>query len=194
MKGMVKAPPRYSVEQVEQMTREWVESMVVGLSLCPFAAPVVKDNTLRYVVTAAREGEALVAAFLAEVEQLQASDEQTMSTTLFIVPEGLGDFYQYLDHLHLFEDLLQQAGLEGVLQLASFHPGYLFAGVPEDDLSHWSNRSPWPTFHIIREAEMSRALAHYPNPEQIPERNIKRLRALGRDALIERFPPFADYC
>ncbi|RTE65376.1 DUF1415 domain-containing protein [Amphritea opalescens] len=191
---MVKTQQDYSVEQVEELTRQWVESMVVGLNLCPFAAPVVKDESLRYAVTQASAGEALVEAFLAEVERLVQADEQSLSTTLFIVPTGLEDFYDYLDQLQLFENLLQQAGLEGVLQLASFHPGYLFAGVAEDDLSHWSNRAPWPTFHIIREAEMSRALAHYSHPEQIPERNIQRLRALGREALIERFPPFADYC
>nr|WP_320136335.1 DUF1415 domain-containing protein [uncultured Amphritea sp.] len=191
---MVKTQQGYSAEQVEQLTRQWVESMVVGLNLCPFAAPVVKDQSLRYAVTEAEGGEALVAAFLAEVERLVEADEQSLSTTLFIVPTGLADFYDYLDQLQLFENLLQEAGLEGVLQLASFHPGYLFAGVAEDDLSHWSNRAPWPTFHIIREAEMSRALAHYSHPEQIPERNIQRLRALGREALIKRFPPFADYC
>ncbi|MDX2424148.1 MAG: DUF1415 domain-containing protein [Amphritea sp.] len=191
---MVKTQQVYSAEQVEQLTRQWVESMVVGLNLCPFAAPVVKDHSLRYAVTEAEGGEALVAAFLAEVERLVEADEQSLSTTLFIVPTGLADFYDYLDQLQLFENLLQEAGLEGVLQFASFHPGYLFAGVAEDDLSHWSNRAPWPTFHIIREAEMSRALAHYSHPEQIPERNIQRLRALGREALIKRFPPFADYC
>ena len=184
----------YSSGQIEQITRQWVETMVVGLNLCPFAAPVVRDNSLRYAVTQAQESESLVAAFLAEIELILAADEKDISTTLFIVPAGLEDFYDYLDYLRLFEELLQEAGLEGVLQLASFHPGYLFAGVPEDDLSHWSNRSPWPAFHIIREAEMGRALTHYANPEQIPERNIQRLRELGRAGLIERFPPFADYC
>ncbi|BBB27914.1 DUF1415 domain-containing protein [Amphritea japonica] len=191
---MAKAQQHYSTEQIEQLTRQWVETMVVGLNLCPFAAPVVKDNSLRYAITDARGSESLVAAFMAEIEQLLAASEKEISTTLFIVPTGLEDFYDYLDHLRLFEELLEQAGLEGVIQLASFHPGYLFHGVAEDDLSHWSNRSPWPVFHIIREAEMSRALTHYSNPEQIPERNIKRLRELGREALIERFPPFADYC
>jgi len=184
----------YSSGQIEQITRQWVETMVVGLNLCPFAAPVVRDNSLRYAVTQAQESESLVAAFLAEIELILAADEKDISTTLFIVPAGLEDFYDYLDYLRLFEELLQEAGLEGVLQLASFHPGYLFAGVPEDDLSHWSNRSPWPAFHIIREAEMGRALTHYANPEQIPERNIQRLRELGRAGLIELFPPFADYC
>ncbi|WP_299200354.1 DUF1415 domain-containing protein [uncultured Amphritea sp.] len=191
---MAKTQQHYSSEQVEKITRQWVETMVVGLNLCPFAAPVVKDNSLRYAVTEAQESESLVAAFLAEIELIQAASETDISTTLFIVPVGLEDFYDYLDHLRLFEELLVESGLDGVLQLASFHPGYLFAGVPEDDLSHWSNRTPWPAFHIIREAEMGRALAHYANPEQIPERNIKLLRELGREGLIERFPPFADYC
>lgn len=191
---MVKTQQRYSAEQVEKITRQWVETMVVGLNLCPFAAPVVKDNSLRYAVTAAQESESLVAAFLAEIELIQTASEADISTTLFIVPAGLEDFYDYLDHLRLFEELLVESGLDGVLQLASFHPGYLFAGVPEDDLSHWSNRSPWPAFHIIREAEMGRALTHYAKPEQIPERNIKLLRELGRERLIALFPPFADYC
>ena len=191
---MAKTQQSYTTEQIVALTQQWVETMVVGLNLCPFAAPVVREGSLRYAVTDAQESESLVAAFMVEVELLMAANEKEISTTLFVVPTGLEDFYDYLDHLRLFEELLEQAGLEGVLQLASFHPGYLFQGVAEDDLSHWSNRSPWPAFHIIREAEMERALTHYANPEQIPERNIKLLRELGREGLIERFPPFADYC
>jgi len=183
-----------SAESVCSLTRRWVETMVVGLNLCPFAAPVVKDESLRYSVSEAIEREALVADFLKQIEAIQLADEDDIATTLLIVPHMLQDFYDYLDMLALFEELLQDAGLEGVLQLASFHPGYLFGGVKENDLSHWTNRSPYPTFHIIREAQMSRALTHYKNPEQIPERNMKLLRDLGRQGLIERFPPFADYC
>ena len=181
-------------ESVSSLTRRWVETIVVGLNLCPFAAPVVKDESLRYSVSEATEKEALVADFLQQIEAIQLADEDVIATTLLIVPHMLQDFYDYLDMLALFEELLQDAGLEGVLQLASFHPGYLFGGVEENDLSHWTNRSPYPTFHIIREAQMSRALTHYKNPEQIPERNMKLLRELGRQSLIERFPPFADYC
>ncbi|WP_432471376.1 DUF1415 domain-containing protein [Amphritea sp. HPY] len=181
-------------ESVTSLTRRWVETMVVGLNLCPFAAPVVQDESLRYSVSTAIEREALVADFLQQIEAIQQSDEAEIATTLLIVPRMLQDFYDYLDTLALFEELLQDAGLEGVLQLASFHPGYLFGGVDENDLSHWTNRSPYPTFHIIREAQMSRALTHYKNPEQIPERNMQLLRDLGRQGLIERFPPFADYC
>lgn len=185
---------QYRSTEVEQITRQWVETMVVGLNLCPFAAPVVKDESLRYRVSGAQETEALVAEFLSELELILAADEADIATTLFVVPAGLESFDDYLDTLALFEDLLEQAGLAGIFQLASFHPEYLFDGVPEEDMSHWTNRSPWPAFHIIREAQMSRALQHYKNPEQIPERNIQLLQELGRDGLIERFPPFADYC
>lgn len=185
---------KYSVEQVEQISRQWVETMVVGLNLCPFAAPVVKDNSLRYSVIEESDTEKQAALFLAEVDRLLNADEQDIATTLFIVPRGLEDFYDYLDQLAYFEELLEQAGLSGILQLASFHPQYLFGGVDEQDLSHWTNRSPWPTFHIIREAQMSRALANYKDPEQIPERNMALLRKLGREGLIKRFPPLADYC
>lgn len=185
---------QYSHAEIEQMTRQWVETMVVGLNLCPFAAPVVKDGSLRYSLSEAADEEGLVSGFLNELELILAADETDIATTLFIVPEGLESFDDYLDTLALFEDLLEQAGLSGIFQLASFHPDYLFEGVAEDDMSHWTNRSPWPAFHIIREAQMSRALQHYKNPEEIPERNMQLLREMGREGLIERFPPFADYC
>ncbi|MEH6576178.1 MAG: DUF1415 domain-containing protein [Amphritea sp.] len=185
--------PVVSVDAVRNLTQEWVETIVVGLNLCPFAAPVVKDGSLRYAVSEAMDAEALVKDFLSEVELIQQAEEEDVATTLFIVPRMLEDFYDYLDMLALFEELLQDAGLNGVLQLASFHPGYLFGGVPAEDISHWTNRSPYPAFHIIREAQMSRALASFKYPEEIPERNIQLLRSLGREGLIERFPPLADY-
>ena len=185
---------KYSDNQVVELTRKWVETIVVGLNLCPFAAPVVKDNSLRYSVARAENADLLASNFLSEIETVMAAAEGEIATSLFIVPEGLEDFGDYLDLLSLFEELLEEAGLAGILQLASFHPQYLFDGVAEDDLSHWTNRSPWPMFHIIREAQMSRALTQYKNPEDIPERNIALLREMGRDELIKRFPPFADYC
>lgn len=185
---------RITPKTATELTRSWVETMVVGLNLCPFAAPVVKDESLRYAVSLAETEDALVADFLSEIERVQQATEEDVATTLLIAPVMLQDFYDYLDMLALFEDLLLEAGLDGVLQLASFHPQYLFGGVDADDISHWTNRSPYPTFHIIREAQMSRALTHYKDPEEIPERNMRLLRKLGREGLIERFPPFADYC
>lgn len=181
-------------DDVRQLTEDWVRSMVVGLNLCPFAAPVLKDQSLRFFVSEATTEKQLTADYLQELDNLMQADEKDISTTLLIAPYMLADFYDYLDMLTEFEILLERAELEGVLQLASFHPGYLFGGVPADDISHWTNRAPYPTFHIIREAQMSRALTSFKNPEDIPERNIQRLEKLGRDGLIKRFPPFADYC
>lgn len=183
----------YSEAEVISFSRQWVELIVVGLNLCPFASPVVRHNTLRYAVSESSELEGLTCDFLNELNMIQQADEKEIATSLLIMPRAVSDFYDYLDVLAHFEKLLAKAGLSGIFQLASFHPAYLFAGVETDDLSHWTNRSPFPMIHIIREDQMSRVLMHYDNPEEIPERNIKRLRELGREGLIKRFPPFSEF-
>ncbi|UTW10848.1 DUF1415 domain-containing protein [Marinobacterium rhizophilum] len=184
----------FDIEQVCRLTRRWVEVMVVGENLCPFAASVLKRDQIRFAVSQAQDGAGVARDFLAELALIQQTPEDDIATTLLIVPAALGDFYDYLDALAQCEELITDAGLEGVFQLASFHPNYRFGGVPPDDISHWTNRSPYPMFHLLREGQMSRVLAHYPDPDAIPERNIEHLRALGREGLIARFPPFADYC
>jgi hypothetical protein len=184
----------YSPEQVRALTRRWLEVMVVGENLCPFAAPVLKRAQIRFAVSEAQTAAAIAADFLQELDLIQQAPEDEIATTLLIVPRALGDFYDYLDLLAHCEDLIAEAGLDGVFQLASFHPRYRFTGVPADDISHWTNRAPFAMFHLLREGQMSRVLAHYPDPDAIPERNIEHLRALGRDGLIRLFPPFADYC
>jgi uncharacterized protein len=191
---MNKTLTEYSPEQVLALTQRWVEVMVVGENLCPFAAPVLRREQIRYAVCEARTTEAINSAFLQELERIQQAPEDDIATTLLIMPRALGDFYQYLDMLAHCEDLIAAAGLEGVFQLASFHPRYRFGGVPASDISHWTNRAPFPMFHLLREGQLSRVLAHYPDPDAIPQRNIEHLRALGRDGLIRLFPPFADYC
>ncbi len=183
----------YSEAEVISFSRQWVETIVVGLNLCPFASPVVRNNTLRYAVSESVDTEELANDFLYELNLIQAADEKEIATSLLIMPRAVADLYDYLDLLAHFEKLLAKAGLSGEFQLASFHPAYLFAGVDADDLSHWTNRSPFPMVHIIREGQMSRVLMHYENPEEIPERNIKLLRELGREGLLERFPPFAAF-
>ncbi len=183
----------YSEADVIAYTRQWVETIVVGLNLCPFASPVVRKNTLRYAVSESEDVDALANDFVNELSLIQEADEKEIATTLLIMPRAVTDLYDYLDLLAYFEKLLAKAELSGVFQLASFHPAYLFAGVDADDLSHWTNRSPFPMIHIIREGQMSRVLMHYENPEEIPERNIKLLRELGREGLLKRFPPFAEF-
>jgi len=185
---------QYTPDEVEALCRLWVDTLVVGENLCPFAAPVVKNATLRYAISDATRDEEIAQGFLQELELIHQSPEDEIATTLYIVPGALSDFYDYLDMLALLERLLKQSGLAGTFQLASFHPGYLFGGVPADDLSHWTNRMPFPCFHIIREGQMSRVLMNYPDPDAIPERNMALMRSLGREGLIKLFPPFADYC
>jgi hypothetical protein len=185
--------PAYTPENAVALTRQWVEAIVVGLNLCPFAAPVVNNATIHYALCEGHSAEAVIQAFLAELDRIQSSPEDELATTLLITPYALEDFEQYLDTLDILQGLLERSGLGGILQLASFHPLYRFAGVPEQDITNWTNRSPFPCFHIIREGMMSRVLMGYDNPEQIPERNMALMRELGREGMIAKYPPYADY-
>ena len=186
--------PNHSQHPALALTHQWLETMVVGLNLCPFARPVLVEDTLHYAVCEDSEFEQLAAFFLEQLELIQLAGETEIATSLLVMPNGVADFYDYLDLVAECEYLLKRAGLSGRFQLASFHPGYLFDGVDADDVSHWSNRSPYPMLHIIREDQISRVLANFGDPELIPERNIALLRKLGKEGLIERFPPLADYC
>jgi uncharacterized protein len=167
-----------------EQTLQWLQAVVVGLNLCPFAAPVITAKQLHIDVCDQQQLELLAAAILKQLDLLQQSAESDIATSLLVFSRGLKDFNAYLDLLDTANDLLSQAGLEGVIQIASFHPDYCFHGVEEDDVSNYSNRSPYPMLHFIREAQLSRVLDYYPNPEQIPEDNIRRLRALGKEQLI----------
>jgi len=174
-----------AIEQAAAHTRRWIERFVVGLELCPFAAPTLSDNTLRIAVCDKTAEEELAKALLEELDLLQREPESEVSTSVLVFQKALADFDDYLDFLGLAEALLEECGLEGVVQIASFHPDYCFEGVPADDAANATNRSPYPMLHFIREAALTRALAHYPDPEDIPQRNIDRLRALGADAIAE---------
>lgn len=173
-------------QQVLDETRCWVEQVVVALNLCPFAAAPVKGERIRYVHCAEREVEGIYRALLTEMEQLVGLPESEAETCLFVVPVGLEDFDTYLELFEIAEAVIPEAGLDGILQLASFHPDYCFEGAPVDDPSNYTNRSPHPMFHLIREAPLARALENYPNPEAIPERNMALLREMGLEAVRER--------
>ena len=168
-----------------QQTRQWLETIVVGLNLCPFAAPVLKADGVHIDVCEAKDDQAIISAVLEQLDQLQQTDESTMATSLLVFSNGLREFDQYWSLVEVASELLQQVGLEGVIQIASFHPDYCFEGVPEDDVSHYTNRSPYPMLHFIREAQLSRALANYPEPELIPDNNIRKLQAMGKPALLK---------
>ena len=168
-----------------QQTRQWLETIVVGLNLCPFAGPVLKADGVHIDVCPAEQDRAIIAAVLEQLDQLQQTDESTIATSLLVFSNGLKDFDQYWSLVEVANELLQQVGLEGVIQIASFHPDYCFEGVPEEDVSHYTNRSPYPMLHFIREAQLSRALGNYPQPELIPDNNIRKLQALGKPALLK---------
>jgi hypothetical protein len=162
-------------------TRAWVERAVIGLNLCPFAkAPQVK-GLVRYVLSEAADAEALLAALVSELRLLAESPADRVETTLLIHPRVLGDFADYNDFLGLAEGAVAELGLEGVVQVASFHPRYQFADSAPDDVANATNRSPYPTLHLLREDSIARAVAAFPEAEAIYEANIETMERLGAE-------------
>ena len=172
-----------AVGATERKTRAWLADVVVGLNLCPFARPVVGSDALRIEVCQASDPESVAGALVNEVAVIQNASEADIATTLVVFPNALAEFEAYLEFLDNAELLLQEMNLRGVLQLASFHPRYQFAGEPVDAISHFTNRAPFPMVHILREAMVTRALEGFPNPEEIPKRNIRTLEGLGHERI-----------
>ncbi len=167
--------------EVERRTRAWVEHAIVGLNLCPFAkAPMVKGQ-IRYFVSETTDPRVLLDELCAQMEALMAADPSEVETTLLIHPNVLGDFLDFNDFLDAAEAALVELGHEGVLQIASFHPDYRFEGTDDDDLGNASNRAPFPTLHLLREASVERAVEAFPEAEAIFENNLRTLEALGAD-------------
>ena len=169
--------------EVERKTLAWVKDFVIGLNLCPFARPLLASEALRVTVCEANDDEGVAAALLDEIQLIQKASESEVATTLVVFPNALQGFDGYLAFLDGAQQLLEEMDLLGVLQLASFHPDYRFDGEPMDAASHFTNRAPFPMIHLLREDMVTRALETYPNPEQIPERNIQKLEDLGLERL-----------
>jgi len=157
--------------------------VVVGLNLCPFAKRELVKNRVRFVVTNATSEGPLLVALEDELELL--SNKASVETTLLIHPDVLQDFYTYNQFLNSADALLQQMKLEGVYQIASFHPDYQFGGTEQDDVENYTNRSPYPMLHLIREESLERAIASYPDVDNIPERNKKLMESLGEIKMKE---------
>lgn len=168
--------------RVQAETMAWLEHAVIGLNLCPFARAVHVRGAVRCVVSPARDAEALLAALVEEMQALVAADPTVVETTLLVHPFVLQDFLDFNDFLDVADEALEQLGLDGVLQVASFHPDYRFADTDEDDITNASNRSPWPTLHLLREASIDRVLDAGADPQAVVERNLETLRALGSPA------------
>ncbi len=164
-------------------TTEWLEKIVIGLNLCPFAKAVHVKNQIRYVVSTAINCDALLADLKRELCLLVASDSEQIESTLLIHPDVLTDFVEYNDFLSVCDSAIEELKLDGVVQVASFHPQYQFADANIDDVSNYTNRSPYPTLHLLREASVTRALESFPDAARIYEKNIATLQKLGKAKL-----------
>ncbi len=160
-------------------TIKWLERAVIGLNLCPFAKGVHAKRQIRYVVSAARTVEDLLDDLERELHFLNDALPELVDTTLLVLPDVLTDFAEFADFLDLVEVVLMTHRVTGILQVASFHPDYVFADAEPDDSSNYTNRAPYPTLHLIREASLSKATAAFPDAEDIYQRNIETLQNLG---------------
>lgn len=162
-------------------TRAWLSKIVIGLELCPFAKPVHVKGQIRYRVSRAQTPEALLEDLIAELGYLREADPDAVDTTLLVHPHVLTDFLDYNDFLSVVEVTLEELELDGVLQVASFHPDYLYAGNDRDDPANCVTRSPYPLLHLLREASVDRAVAVFPDASEIVNKNVDTLRTLGLD-------------
>ncbi len=166
-------------DQIIASTQRWLERAVIGLNLCPFAKAEHVHGRIRYVVSDATSNDQLLLLLEQEIAYLIAAEPAKTETTLLIHPHVLGDFLDYNDFLAQADDALERADPDAHLQIASFHPHYQFAGTASDDIDNYTNRSPYPMLHLLREDSVERAVAAFPDASQIYERNIATLRQLG---------------
>lgn len=172
-----------SSTQMIAQTRQWIETVVIGHQFCPFARKVFDAQTIHYQVIDDQQLEPCLQALITQCQKLDTTN--TIETTLIIYPQGYADFERFLELLTLAEDLLVAQGYEGIYQLASFHPQYQFVNTDTDESANYTNRSPYPMLHLLREASLERAIADYPDVDAIPQRNIKYATALGVTKMAE---------
>jgi len=167
--------------EIETVVKSWIQKVIVGLNFCPFAKKEMERNTLRYSISYASKVNDALSHLLDELALL---DQQLdIQTTLIVFPVDFADFENYLDMLELANSLIAQGGYCGIYQLASFHPDYCFDGEDKDDPANYTNRSPYPILHILRESSIETVLKRYPHPENIPENNIAKAREMGSSVL-----------
>ena len=165
-------------QTVKKNVEHWLTSVVIDLNLCPFAQREYRQNKVRFSISDAQTEEAIGNDLSAELRLLK--EQNDIETTLLILPNVLQDFLMYNDFLGLADQLVDEMNLAGVLQIASFHPDYQFAGTKADDPENYTNRSPYPILHLLRESSLEQAIEHHPNTEQIPEDNIALMNKLGK--------------
>lgn len=166
----------------------WLNSVVIGLNLCPFAGRPTRENRVRFFVSDAQDEEGVLVDLAREMEYLDKTPAAEIETTLVVIPNALKEFYDYTQCLVWAQSQLKRQGWQGVYQLASFHPNYCFAGAEPDDAENLTNRAPCPIIHIIREASLEQALNYFEGVEEIPERNKACVDALSPEQKQALFP------
>ena len=169
--------------EVIKSTQHWVDKIVVGLNLCPFAKKSIDQNQLRYLVYTGDDIESITQLLVEELERLV--NDKSIETTLLIHPNFTKDFDAYLDYLAGVDELIDALGYSGVFQVAGFHPDYQFDGVAEIDPANHTNRSPYPMMHLLREASVAWAVETHPDIDSVPERNVELLREMGEKGIKE---------
>lgn len=175
------------MQDAAQQVHDWITHWVIAENLCPYAEAPMNARRVAIVVSEASDEEGVYQAFLQQVERLLANEPDVIETLVLALPNALAEFDDYLDLLAACEAALDELGLAGVLQIASFHPDYCFADVSVDDPANYSNRSPMPLLHLLREDSLTEALAGIAHPERIPARNQAHLRKLGLEEIRRRF-------
>ena len=180
--------PNTDINAITEQVDQWLNDVVIGLNLCPFAAKPQRNKQIKIFVSEASQEEALLEDILLQLIELSNTEPEKLETTLVVVPNMLQDFWDYNFFIDWVEDLIKQQDWEGIFQVATFHPDYCFGGAEPEDDENLTNRSPYPVFHLIREESMEKVLKHYPDPESIPDTNIARVSALSEEERKKLFP------
>ncbi|EOA9037310.1 DUF1415 domain-containing protein [Vibrio harveyi] len=180
--------PNTDINAITEQVDQWLNDVVIGLNLCPFAAKPQRNKQIKIFVSEASQEEALLEDILLQLIELSNTEPEKLETTLVVVPKMLQDFWDYNFFIDWVEGLIKQQDWEGIFQVATFHPDYCFGGAEPEDDENLTNRSPYPVFHLIREESMEKVLKHYPDPESIPDTNIARVSALSEEERKKLFP------
>ncbi|EJG1083317.1 DUF1415 domain-containing protein [Vibrio parahaemolyticus] len=180
--------PNTDIKAITQQVEQWLNDVVIGLNLCPFAAKPQRNKQIKIFVSEATQEETLLEDILLQLIELSTTEPEKLETTLVVVPNMLQDFWDYNFCIDWVEGLIKQQDWEGIFQVATFHPDYCFGGAAPEDDENLTNRSPYPIFHLIREESMEKVLKHYPDPESIPDTNIARVSALSEEERKKLFP------
>ncbi|MGR5192740.1 DUF1415 domain-containing protein [Vibrio rotiferianus] len=180
--------PNTDINAITEQVDQWLNDVVIGLNLCPFAAKPQRNKQIKIFVSEASQEETLLEDILLQLIELSNTEPEKLETTLVVVPNMLEDFWDYNFFIDWVEGLIKQQDWEGIFQVATFHPDYCFGGSEPEDDENLTNRSPFPIFHLIREESMEKVLKHYPDPASIPDTNIARVSALSEQERKKLFP------